>query len=263
MTPKPHTSISAAPVFDIHTHTQFAYCAQDVTAEAVIAKSREKNLAGVAITEHSPQLYCLRDDFWCAKHLFDQKLWRSPLHSRMPEFRREIFPLRSEFVSIGFEVEVDSCGDLVILDEDRADAEFLIGAVHWVNCDTTGLTPAAETLAFMKTCEQLLAGGVDILAHPWRYFGRAKLPVPKELYTELADMLAATGTAAEINYHTNAPDPEFFAMCIDRGVKIAIGSDSHNMSEAGEFGGHLETLALAADGKDISPLIFTPPQKLL
>jgi len=258
------TKNSTAPapsIFDSHTHTQFAYCGEDVIASAVISRSRERGLVGVAITEHAPQLYCSREDFWGAKHLFDPKLWRSKENSRMSEYRQAVFPLRDEFVFVGFEVEVDSCGDLTILDEDRESLDLLLGAVHWLNCDTSGMTPAQEAAAFLKTSQQLLTAGVDVLAHPWRYFGRANLPVPKELYPELVEMLAATKTAAEINYHTNQPDSDFFAMCIDSGVKISLGSDSHAMWEVGEFDNHIKTLNQAARGKDVSNLIYTPQQK--
>lgn len=70
----------------------------------------------------------------------------------------------------------------------------------------------------------------------------------------LADMLAATGTAAEINCHLNSNDPEFFAQCIARGVKIAFGSDAHRLSEVGNLGPHLQLLREAAGAGDPATL---------
>jgi histidinol phosphatase-like PHP family hydrolase len=57
-----------------------------------------------------------------------------------------------------------------------------------------------------------------------------------------AAMLKKHGVAAEINYHTNEPEPEFFRLCIEQGVKIVFGSDSHNLCEIGDFYPHLRLI---------------------
>ena len=48
--------------------------------------------------------------------------------------------------------------------------------------------------------------------------------------------------AAEINFHGNEPYPEFLELCIREGVKISLGSDSHNLYEVGFFHPHLALL---------------------
>ena len=51
------------------------------------------------------------------------------------------------------------------------------------------------------------------------------------------------------------------AYCAERGVRIALGSDSHEVSEVGEFVPHLRVLAAAGiEPADFPRLLFTPDQ---
>jgi histidinol phosphatase-like PHP family hydrolase len=86
-------------------------------------------------------------------------------------------------------------------------------------------------------------GGIDVLAHPFRLFARGKMRVPTELYAPVAELLAEGGVAAEVNFHTHRPDPAFFEQCLERGVKLAMGSDAHAMWEVGHLHPHLDLLA--------------------
>ena len=53
-------------VFDCHVHTQLAYCAQDILVDTAIERCGTLGLAGMCLTEHAPQLYCDKNDFWAA-----------------------------------------------------------------------------------------------------------------------------------------------------------------------------------------------------
>ena len=68
---------------------------------------------------------------------------------------------------------------------------------------------------------------------------------PVHLYGIVADMLAASGVAAEVNFHTNIPDILFIEACLERRVKIALGTDSHALWEVGELMPHLSVLRKA------------------
>ncbi len=246
------------PVVDYHTHTEFAYCGRDITAAKVIERARMFGLSSVCLTEHAPQLYCRNEDFWSAKHILTPALWRSDEHSRMAAFRRQVVPLRSDFVKIGLEVELDGEGQLTIRDEDRDVCDILVGAVHWVRPDLKDLTDAQVTSEFMKIVEGLLGRGIDILAHPLRYFAATRRPEPVELYAPLASALASAGVAAEINYHILSPQPGFFAECLARGVKIAFGSDAHLTHEMSALAPHLALLRQLAGRQDVTDLLYLP-----
>jgi len=245
-------------VWDCHTHTQFAYCRDNVTAEAVVARARKFGLAGVCITEHAPQLYCRAEDFWEARHIHEPEIWRGEEHSRMAAYRAAVAPLRAENVRVGLEVELDRDGELVLKDEDRAWADLLLGAIHWLpKADGAEKTEDPEAV-FMDTCEKLIAHGVDVLAHPLRIFRWLEMPAPKHLYAPLAEMLASGGVAAEFNIHGNEPDPAFLAECIRRGVKISLGSDSHHTAQVAGFGYHLDVLERLSDGRELADILYSP-----
>jgi len=245
-------SLDQRAVVDVHAHTEFAYCGRGVSAAGAIDRARRFGLGGVCLTEHAPQLYCTAEDFWAARHVRDPAVWRSGRHSRMAQFRRAMEPLRGDFVRIGLEVELDADGRLTLLEEDRAWADLVLGAVHWMPEDISGLSDAAAASAFLRTNEAILACGVDVLAHPWRYLRSRGRAIPAESLAELARMLADTNTAAEINFHINEPVPSFVGECIRRGVKIALGSDAHEPWEAALLGAHVSLLKSAAGTEDIA-----------
>jgi len=251
---------SNPPLVDTHAHTEFAYCTQDITAAEVLSRCELFGVSGVYLLEHAPQLYCTAEEFWQARHLTEPDLWRKGRHSRMPQFREMFLPMRSSSVRLGLEVEVDRDGQLTVRQEDRCWADLLVGAVHWLLEDTTGMTQARYARLFMDTTEKLLTAGVDVLAHPWRLFRQTFDRAGSELYVELAEMLAATDTAAEVNFHLNTdrppPDPAFFAECVARGVKLALASDAHFLWEVAAFGPHRHLLTQVAGTNDISDLLF-------
>ena len=241
---------------DTHAHTQFAYCAAGVTAEGNIQRARTFGLGGIVLVEHAPHLYCTLDDFCAARHVRQPHVWRSDENVRMPQFRREILPLADDFVRVGLEVELDCDGELTLQDADRDCPWVLAGAIHWLpeGLEATGGKTFAK--AFARTTERLLAAGVDILAHPFRIFGGRFERQRRALYEPVADMLAATRTAAEINFHINSPDPAFFAACIERGVKIAFGSDAHRPRDVAALGAHLQMLREIAGARDVGELLW-------
>ena len=243
-------------LIDTHVHTEHAYCGQTVAAAGAIERAQAMGLAGICLIEHAPQLYCSPDEFWAAKHIFRPRVWRKAKHSRMEMFRQDILPRRSDFVRVGLEVELDRDGELTLHDEDRDWADILLGAIHWLPADTTKLSDAEFASLFLKTNEAMIQGGIDVLAHPFRIF--CDRQAPKDIYIRLAEMLASANVAAEINFHINRPNQEFLVECIDRGVKVTFGSDSHFISEVGAIGPHLDMLRGIAGDRDLSDLLYRP-----
>jgi len=253
-------AVEGAPLLvDCHAHTEFAYCSRGLTATELLRRSRLFGLAGQCLVEHAGQLYVSEEDFWAGRTIHEPQLWRSAPQRRMDAFREAMAPLRGAGVRIGMEVELDRDGHLTLLDEDRDFVDLLVGAVHWLVEDAPGLADGELARAFMRNTEGLLEAGVDVLAHPFRLFRRIGRDVSTELYNPVADALAASGAAAEINFHCNSPEEEFFAACIDRGVKISFATDAHELHEAGALGPHLALLRRAAGQQDVSGLLYYPP----
>jgi histidinol phosphatase-like PHP family hydrolase len=251
---------AATPLCDVHIHTEFAYCGSGITAEAAIERARLFGLKRISLTEHSDQLYLTREDFESRRIIQEPDLparMRKAGRDRYPAYRAFAQRFHSPFVRLGLELECDSEFKPILLEEDRAGWDLFLGGVHWMTEQMQERAGGGVERAFMKLTESLVFAGIDVLAHPFRYFVRKKLPNPVHLYRPVADLLAAHGVAAEINFHTNLPDPAFFAVCLERGVKIALGSDSHEPFEVGELGLHLDVLRQAgASEKDWANVLY-------
>jgi histidinol phosphatase-like PHP family hydrolase len=235
-----------SPYADFHCHTEFAYCRDDVTAAEAIRRAEVFGVGKLHLTEHAGQLYLSPDDYWSAAYLADPEIIareRRAGRGRMDAYRAHVTPLRSERVGLGLEVEVDGAGRLTLLEEDAESWDVLLGAVH-VTPESMLATPdqARVEAEFLWFTEVLVRSGVNILAHPFRLFRRKGMRVPEELFEPVADLLAENGVAAELNYHLNDESPDFVRMCVERGVKIALGSDSHGLWEVAALHPHLDLL---------------------
>lgn len=247
-------------VVDCHCHTEFAYCGRDVSAEMAIDRVEKFGVSGLCLVEHSPQLYVPEEDFWNGRHVYEPEFWRAMPQLRIEQFKQVIEPLRNDRIRVGLEVELDAAGDLIIRDEDRLWADLLIGAIHWLPRDHRKLSKNEAAVEFMRTNEVLINHNVDVLAHPFRFFATEKLGKVTDLYAPLADMLAGSNTTVELNFHVNKPDIDFFAMCIERGVKVALASDAHWPWEQAGFSAHLAMLERIVPRDRIADVLYMGPQ---
>jgi len=247
-------------LFDTHVHTELAYCANDTNVADCVAIAAKIGLDGLCFTEHAAQLYCTADQFWSRKFIFHPRLWRMGSRDRMDAYFRLTDPYRGPTIPVGLEAEIDCDGAITVRPEDRDRLDLLAGAIHWLPEDTAGLTDAQITQAFLRTTERLLAADVDILVHPMRLLDSLR-PVPQEISVAVAEMLAATNTVAEINFHLNSPELSFVVACIERGVKLTFGSDAHSLCELGQFAPNLALLRKAAACQDVQHLLYKPSVK--
>jgi histidinol phosphatase-like PHP family hydrolase/predicted MPP superfamily phosphohydrolase len=257
---------SSTHIEDYHCHTQFAYCASTVNVDGALERSRLFGVNRQNFTEHAGQLYLTADEFWKARWLEDPDMWiraRDAGKARMRDYRRFMNAYRSDSIGVGLEVDADGAGRLMVAEEDLEGLDVLVGAVHFVP-EGASANPSAKQIAreFMQYTESLVRGGVNILAHPFRMFLWTRQPVPANLYGQVADLLAAHNCAAEVNLHGYDPDPEFYAQCMARGVKIALGSDSHALWEVGSFLPHFEVLRKAgASMGQLNEILLHGPQR--
>jgi histidinol phosphatase-like PHP family hydrolase len=250
-------------LFDAHQHTEFAYCADDTSAEAILEINAAFGMESFGIVEHADQLYFPHQGFWeraDGNQFSAMRRARDEGHSRHQEYRRKVFPLRSEQVFIGLECEPEAAGQgLALFDEDRQGYDYLLGGIHYLDKTDEADSDQAEIMRrFMARCQQLTRAGIDVLVHPFRYFLRKNRPVPTELYRPLAEMLSSENVAAEINFHGNKPDPEFFAICLELGVRISIGSDAHNQLEIADLLPHLDLLRQLGVLERLDQILWKP-----
>ncbi len=255
-----HTlALPEAPRFvDNHLHTELAYCAENMTVERTIALARLFGLPGVTFTEHAGQLYFERKPYWGNDWLRGGLAAADAAHDRMPAYLALKRAHEGEFARFSLETECDIEGRLLIKPSDRAQFGNLMGTIHAL----PGLTRAAPPTRrdgedFLRLVETMARQGIGVLAHPFRVFHRAGWEIPGELFEPAAGLLREHGVAAELNFHANyRPPVEFVRCCLDRGVRFSFGSDSHNLSEVGDFALHMALLREAGYDGDFSDIVI-------
>lgn len=252
---EPHT-LQMPPqlgLIDRHVHSQYAYCGPTMNMEVSVELAKLFGLAGLAFTEHSSHLYYRKDPAW--REAFSSEYPGMP--GRMPQYWQSAQDVKSDTVQIGLEVDYTFQGEPVLLPEDRERAQLLLGAVHFLPAGMRKPVDV-ERLADedMAVLAKLIPNGIDVLAHPFRVFRRSGVATPTHLYEPVVRLLRQHGVAAEMNFHTNLPDPEFFRLCIDAGVKISFGSDAHEQWEVGEFAQHLLLLKDCGYDWDLNDILL-------
>jgi len=245
-------------IIDVHCHTEHAYCGTTVDTAPCVALSQALGVSTLCITEHAFQLYfdrhCAMKFHWQSDPAMAKAVWETPGRGRMAAYRQFAEKLRSPFVKIGLELDLFNDGQLLLAPEDLDfDWDIFIGAVHAIQDFVPGQTSQQEAeKLFLRDVERLLEHDIDVLAHPFRFFKRNRLDVPSHLFATVAGLLADSGVAAEINFHTYQPETPFIRLCAEKGVKIALASDAHDLAEAGEFWPHVNALRQAG----ITPKMF-------
>jgi histidinol phosphatase-like PHP family hydrolase len=250
---------------DVHCHTEFAYCATTVTAGWNRLLADRLGLAKLCLTEHAFHLYFPKEVAWTYNWQRDRSLadavWNhDPRRGRMAAYRAFADAQRGPNVRLGLEVDLMAGGELLLHPDDAAGWDLLIGAIHEIDVVRQDQTPPSDLeWLFIRDLERLLTFPIQVLAHPFRIFTRHKMEKPAHLYRAVAGKLAAAGIAAEINFHTNQPEPAFIRACLDAGTRIALGSDAHRLDEVGEFDPHLRILRdVGLEPDDLVRYLYAP-----
>jgi histidinol phosphatase-like PHP family hydrolase/calcineurin-like phosphoesterase family protein len=227
-------------LFDVHVHSNFAYCSENMDFQKSIELADMFNLNKLAFSEHSGQLYFSAEDYWGNKAFQKEDLTAAyDAPNRFDSFIKEVTPYKSDHCCVGLEFDCNYKGEPIVNEKHLQYADIRLGAIH---CLPEGLNVDEVAVCFKKLMEKFTEFPMDIIAHPFRIFRRSNLEVPDDLYPFMVKLLKKRNLAAEINFHTNYPSEKFFSMCLEEGVKIALGSDSHNLYEVGEFFPHLDFL---------------------
>jgi len=242
---------------DLHVHTHLAYCAENMDIAKSVRLAEAFGLAGLCFTEHSGHLY------FDAKSYGSKDCLRPSAAARPEDDRTELYFKALDEAGIpfrqrGLEIDCRFDGAPLVERKDLKRVFLKTGAVHALSRAKDGLEAAKGE--FMALSSTIIRSGVHVLAHPFRVFRRSGLETPKELFAPLAALLKEAGVAAEINFHTNSPSPEFVRLCADSGVKLALGSDAHNLYEIGEFAPHLGVLKEAGCLGRLDEILFKLPQ---
>ncbi len=248
---------------DYHIHTELAYCSENMNLPRALEMARISRIEHASFIEHSGHLYFRKEDYWAGRWVWGTRGTSEgcPVQNRTAGLR-EVFRQGAEAGDFyyGLELDVDRKGEVVLDRRDRDLAQLRLGAVHQLD---ERYDRHVAKRQFLLLTESLLSYGIHVLAHPFRIFLWSGLEKPEAVFEPVADLLKRYGTAAELNFHGNTPDLEFFDICLKKGVKIAFGSDSHNLYEVGFFLPHMKFVKdLGAAGKLDEILYQFKPESL-
>jgi len=234
--------------YDYHTHTTRSYCHEgELTVDNLIKMAKVKGIKGFAVTDHAHHQYFSGSAAWQYEYILNYDLFLDATETgdsnfenylEMIEGYRKSLQQNGDDIKllVGTEADVAKNGKLVLNPKYRDRLDILIGGIHWLPCVRNGFSPKIMLTEFMDYTMMLLESNIDILAHPTRIFKAHKKKVPREVARPIILKAKETGTALEINSH-NYPDPDvyFIRMCIDEGVKLSLGTDTHRIIEFGDF----------------------------
>ena len=227
---------------DCHVHTQFGYCAENMEAGRALNLAGEFGLAGVGLVEHSGQLYFDEDTFWAPAFLDEGIKTRIGFRNRAPLFFSTLDNYRDDAL-VGMEIDCDYAGNPVIIQSDAAKCDIKLGAIHWLKSMMRKPDYKAASEEFLFRLDRFLdSRAIDVLAHPFRLFEKWPEGIPGNVFKETIRLLAKYGVAAELNFHNGTPKEDFVVECLNAGIRLNLGSDSHNLSQIGELYPHLELL---------------------
>ncbi len=208
---------------DFHMHTVASDGENDI--EALAEAAAQMGYKFICITDHSHSLAI-------AKGLSPKQLGWQIKHIRKVNEK-----LKGITVLAGTEVDILSDGSLDFDNELLADLDFVIASIH------LGQGGASEEIT-MRTLKAMDNPFVNCIAHPTgRLIGRRE-PMNIDI-AAVIEHAAQTHTALEVNANPWRLDLKdtHCKMAIDKGVKLALGTDAHSASALGLMGFGVATAA--------------------
>ena len=230
------TNIINPPKTDFHLHAtahRLGNPQPEMTVPSVVRRSEELGFTHVGIVEHLNTT---------GKHPV------RCLEELVSSFRSVCSPVQ---LYVGAELDVFHqalpAAEVRALKE-RLKLDYYLGSVHTIGVAVSGVdkfVQAYHRLLMGIVCE---ADWVDVIAHPWIVGGSLMregaisrwrfADVPERMLSEFVQAAAEHGKAIELSARADLADPVFrwFLRLVNQaGVKIAIGSDAHEMNKVGQM----------------------------
>lgn len=233
-------------MIDFHAHTNMSYCAESNLTPEIYTNLVKANseVDAVYVTDHGMAIYFPSEIAWKWEYISDSRIFDSQRdwgNNRLAPHLAKLAKLRDSKVYPGLEVEMMNDGRLTIDDSFRKNVDILIGSVHYLPPDT-GENKKDLLGRWKKHTQQLINSGIDVLGHPFRWINN-QFPISKETVRQIVKEAKTAGIAMELNGHYVVPtDIDMLQACVEFGVPISVGTDSHDMREIGNFSYHLNTI---------------------
>jgi DNA polymerase (family 10) len=200
---------------DLHTHTDLTDGVASL--ETMVAAARRRGYEYYAVTDHAPDLIMQR--------MTDEKMLaqREQVRALPAQFTGGLVLLHGTELNLGPDGSVDWGADFL------AGFDICVASVH----SHFEQSRAEMTRRFVTACEN---PHVNVIGHPTtRRIG--KRPPVEVDFGELFRACARTGTALEINASPQRLDlpSDHIRAARDAGVRFAIDSDAHSVSDLGNM----------------------------
>ena len=249
---------------DIHVHTDASDCARDMPVPVVLDLAAETG-ARFIVTDHAFQIFFGPARPWSlfseeAGAIVDEEGPAAP--ERFERYLERMTRAFDGVAPVGIELDVLPDERIVIPEGYIARFPFVLGTVHFLLAAHRKQSPGAILEEFRRQTRRMLESGmVHALAHPFRVLAQDDLPVDDDLIEWVVALARRNDVALEINAHKQHDDIDVrtTVACVRAGAQIAIGTDSHEPSEFGDFSYHRTILdAVRERGEDPDPLIYEP-----
>jgi len=252
---------------DIHVHTDASDCAPDMPVPVVLDLAAETG-ARFIVTDHAFQIFFGPKRPWSlfseeAGAIVDEETPAAP--ERFERYLERMTRAFDGVAPIGIELDVLPDERIVIPDGFIERFPFVLGTVHFLLAAHRKRSTPAILDEFRRQTRRIIESGmVHALAHPFRVLAQDDLPVGDDLIEWLVDLAREHDVAVEINAHKQHADIDVRTAlaCVRAGARIAMGTDSHEPSEFGDFSYHRTILdAVRERGEDPDPLMYEPDIK--
>jgi len=226
--------------YDYHVHTHYSACGkEDAVPVAILQRARECGLLALGFSDHFHQPGDLEVVRRLERDLRAAGYGPQRAHSSPDSLR----------YYLGVEAEMNSPDDFALPRDEARELDFVMAAVNHYHLEQVQnpkeCTPQAFALHSLAMLDGAIATGyVDTIAHPFTPLGQGPFShedifrlVPEGALLDCLDRAARAGVAMELNPSTFQAHYSmlsvFYRMCLDRGVRISLGSDSHSLATLG------------------------------
>jgi len=229
---------------DCHVHTRWSACADPIDIRDYLGCAHRLGVEYFAITDHSNDIYFDGEDAQGLKWKLDPPEFYEEIRKRskrMDEYISYVGQYRDMGVRVGIELEqMPLSGDFIFDWEYRERFDVVIGSVHSVPSIRKGVAVDQDAAReeFLSLTLKALDQDIDILAHPTRSLRKADVAMQHSYYDVIIDKAISREISLEINSHSQNPEPEFISRCIEKGARLVLCTDSHSLSEFGDFSFH-------------------------
>lgn len=228
--------------FDTHCHTELSDCAEDVSLEMYVDHAL-RGCHPFAVTDHSAHVFYPVDDRWgfWGDHATETfgRCYEAGV-SRAGDYVRRLRDNLVPGMFAGIELDALPDGRPVFDEALLPTLDIVVGAVHGIRALMKERPDEEVTREFKMRFLRLCELGVHSLAHPFREWQQSRREVEPGLLEWLVDAAADAGVALELNCHYELPhlDVPMVQLCVERGVRLSIATDTHRAREFGDFRYH-------------------------